>query len=165
MEDTDGPHLLLLPFVGGGSFDGEADPRPDWLPKLCAGWEAPACFHLRVQFEELRVLGACYDRLYCLRFPLIWKAQSSILVLVHWNLLGGLQHCHEEPDGWTSSLFFLGALLPARCILCPTSCLSFTTSFSFGTNRSLTRDSSCVDSYRCTWATRSIRSASVSPAR
>ena len=55
--------ILLPPIVGDDSFDGEDGPRPDWLPKLGVKWEVPACFYPRVQFDELRVLGACSDHL------------------------------------------------------------------------------------------------------
>ena len=53
--------VLLPPFVGDDSFDGKDDARPDW--KLGVSWEVPACCCPRVQFDELRVLGACSDHL------------------------------------------------------------------------------------------------------
>ena len=49
---------FFLPLAGYHTFYGEDDPRPVWLPRLCAGWEMPACFHPRVQLEGLRVVGA-----------------------------------------------------------------------------------------------------------
>ena len=37
------------------TFDGEDDPRPDWLPRLCVRWEMPACLYTRAQ-EYLKKL-------------------------------------------------------------------------------------------------------------
>ena len=59
--------LLLLPVAGNNTFDGEDDARPDWLPRLCVGWEMPVCFYPHVPLGKLRVLSGCSEYLCCLR--------------------------------------------------------------------------------------------------
>ena len=122
-----------------------------------------ACFYPRVQLDQLRALGVRSDHLYC-RFPLIWE--SSVLVLVRQDLPCGLQHCHEGPNVRASSFFFPDGLSPARCEVCPRLASLSRFRSLLVVRRRLevpTRDSSCVVSGSCIWATKSVTSTSVSP--
>ena len=83
--------FLFLPLVGDDSFDGECDPRLEWLPRFCVGWELPACFSPRVQFEFST----------CLLIVLVASP-----FFVRQDLYYGLHHRVEEPDVRSSSFRF-----------------------------------------------------------
>ena len=145
-------------------FNCEDDPRPACLSKSCESWELPACFYPRAQLVELPAVGDQSERPWRLCLLLVWKAQCSDLGPQ--DPLGCLQRRIEEPDVWTSSftlwLVFHQVAAEPACILHLFHDVALLASTACHTSQtpSLTRVSSCVEGFRCTWVINSVTSAS-----